>query len=155
MKNWLIRYWKKRFFTNKISFSLTNFSKRIEIIRLEVKNGNRIIENRKEFNFNSNSNNKNKLIKDYPNLKLLVDYIKKSDENRKKFNKWVTGSYFSTDKIKIYVHNPDKRNKEDKPFIVHTCSRDIDVYITDNQFNNGFTNTQVNGDISTSSYSVA
>lgn len=144
MQSWIKDVWNNEVFTNKISFSLPEFQKRIKIIRVNP---------RKEFNLNSNNQNKRNLLDKYPNLQLLVDYIRKDESNRKKFTKWATGSEYCNDIIRIYVQNNNSINNI--PLSVHTCSRDIDVYQTETKLNKNQLNAQINGDIGSTNFSIA
>lgn len=68
----------------------------------------------------------NKLIKS-KNLALIIDYISIDDDNRRRFNKYVTGSEYndSSIEIKFYYNNSD----ENSPIRVHTCFNYLDVFI--------------------------
>jgi hypothetical protein len=61
------------------------------------------------------------------NLALIIDYISKNDDNRRRFNKYVTGSEYndSSIEIKFYYRSNDGRS----PIKVHTCFNSLDVFI--------------------------
>lgn len=61
------------------------------------------------------------------NLALIIDYISKNDDNRRRFNKYVTGSEYNDSSIKItfYYRSNDGRS----PIKVHTCFNSLDVFI--------------------------
>ena len=106
---WYEEFWDDNLFTTKISFEYDDFKKRIKII----KPGN---TSDKGINIPNNINTNN-LINYYPNLKILLSYIKKSDENREKINAWITGSRYSNALLKIFIQNTEM----DTPYKVATC----------------------------------
>ena len=127
-------------FKNEISFNKEDFFKRIKI----VKPNN--LSNR-AINIPNNINNN--FINQNPNLKLLINYISKSDENREKFNIWITGSKYCEANIKLFVSNLKNSN----PYSVHTCFYYVDVYRTEDVINNNYLNKQINYNIKNSKFS--
>ena len=59
------------------------------------------------------------------NLGLIIDYISKNDDNRRRFNKYVTGSEYNDSSIEIKFYSNDGKN----PIKVHTCFNSLDVFI--------------------------
>ena len=119
MHHWIQIFWNPDLFTNKLSFSKETFIKRIKL-----KEGTFV----DEFNL-TNTILINSLVKKYPNLKVLLDYIYQDDDiYRQKFCAWVTGSIYSSANINIILHD---HKFGDKTFSVHTCVFAIDVYKTD------------------------
>ena len=120
MQDWIKTYWNNNIFTNKLSFSKEDFIKRIKLIK-----------GANEHNLTNtilNNNSNNSLVKKYPNLKVLLEYIKMDDDiYRQKFCAWATGSIYSNASIMITLNDSESDNK---PFIVHTCFNRIDVYQT-------------------------
>ena len=126
---WYNRFWNDNLFTTKISFSYGDFKKRIRIIE-----PNKTSESYIKILNNTNNTNKNKfnnLVKKNPNLKALLSYIKKSNENRKKINQWITGSVYSNAILKIFVKNVSNPSFKDVPYHVATCFNYVDVYNTE------------------------
>ena len=132
MYKWFIYFWldNEDLFINKISFEKEDFMNRIIIVEQNedvLGNLNILYQKSQEKDKISKIINNPK----YINLKVLLDYINKSDENREKFNRWVTGSAYSTSVIKIYI-NPDVRDLWD----VSTCSAAIQVKSSKNNIKN-------------------
>ena len=132
MYKWFIYFWldNEDLFINKISFKKEDFMNRIIIVEQKedvLGNLNILYQKSQETDKISKIINNPK----YINLKVLLDYINKSDENREKFNRWVTGSAYSTSVIKIYI-NPDVRDLWD----VSTCSAAIQVKSSKNNIKN-------------------
>ena len=126
MYAWMQLYWFNKdfdgIFTNKIpSYSKENFMKRI--ILKENENTRNLTNNILKNNSNTS------IIKTYPNVKILLEYIiNGTDENRKKFCNWATGSIFNNSVITITLNNSG--GNTNIPFISHTCFNRIDVYQT-------------------------
>ena len=114
-----IFYFKKDF-KSEISFKKEDFFKRIKIIKPgETSN--------KAINI-SNAMKNNNLMTNYPNLKLLLDYINQEDDiYRENFNIWITGSKYSDAILKLFV-NTERHNS---PYQVATCFNFVNIYKTD------------------------
>ena len=150
MMDWIKSFWRDDIFTNKLSFNKKDFLKRV-IIQYKENNENKII-NLNDININNINKNGTllkKLILLYPNLKLLLKYINESDENRKKFNIWVTGSMFNDEELKIILQN----EIQEKPYSAHTCFNFVDVYKTNENINKNMLEMQINIDISKPEFS--
>jgi len=132
---WYKKFWDDNLFTTKISFAYDDFKKRIKII----KPGN---TSDKGINIPNNINTNN-LINNNPNLKILLSYIKKSDENREKINAWITGSRYSNALLKIFIENTEM----DTPYKVVTCFNYINVYKTKTNYTINALNTQITTDL--------
>jgi len=109
-------FWNNEEFTNDIDYSLPAFSKRI-IIKFN--------NNDEEFDPEKNYAN---MYSQNNNVKPFIDYIKKSNDNRKKFTELVTGTKFYDGLIKIFVNSSERDDK--KPYVAHTCFQSIDIYPT-------------------------
>ena len=122
MRHWIQAFWDPDLFTNKLSFSKEEFIKRIKLKKGADSNEHNLT------NAILNNNTNNSLVKKYPNLKVLLDYIKMDDDMyRQKFCAWATGSIYSNSSIMITLNDSESDNK---PFIVHTCFNRIDVFQT-------------------------
>ena len=139
MHTWFKKCWKDDIFITKLSFTKKDFFKRIKITKLQDGNKPRQEYNLSPNNNSSNlinkfinSNNGKQLIQEYPNLKVVLDYInQEDDECRKKFNKYMTGSVYSNGKMTLLLVNG---NNSKKPIHVHTCFNRLDIYkINQNQ----------------------
>ena len=142
MKKWIKEYWLEYplLFSNKMpSYAKEDFMKRIILKkgRTEKNLTNNILKN----------NSTNSIIKNYPNVKVLLEYIiNGTDENRKKFCNWATGSIFSNSVITITLNNYGLSTNI--PFISHTCFNRIDVYQTNQNslYNINQLNAQISAD---------
>ena len=142
MKIWMKNNWTDELFTNKLSFSKVDFMKRIKIIK-----PGKLLNTAINVPTNINSNN---FIKEHPNLKLLLQYIKQDDDKyRIKFNKWLTGSVYSNAILKLFVHD----SINDTPYAVSTCYNYMNIYKTTNNINRNVLLSQFNSNITTSSIS--
>jgi surface protein len=145
MKEWIKEYWLvyPLLFSNKMpSYAKEDFIQRIILTEGGTKKNltNNILKN----------NTNNSIIKKYPNVKVLLEYILNgTDENRKKFCNWATGSIFSNSLITITLNNSSIKNKDGNqvPFQSHSCFNRIDVYQTDppELFDFNQLNAQVSG----------
>ena len=118
---WYVKNWNNYFYTNKIDFSEKSFIERIEI-SLGISSFD------PDLNLDNFINDFDKLLKSvrsYPNLGLFLKFIKESDENRQKFNSFITGSKFQNSTIKIYV---DKNSTSTNPVKVATCFNKMTIY---------------------------
>ena len=133
MYMWFKTYWDNDIFITKLSFTKEDFFKRIKIIKIQ--DGNKP---RQEYELSSNNNSSNlinkflnsnngkQLIEEYPNLKVILDYINQEDDKyRKKFNKYITGSIYNNGKIQLLLING---NNTSKPIFGHTCFISLDIY---------------------------
>ena len=133
MRTWFKTYWNDTTFITKLSFTKKDFFKRIKIIKIQ--DGNKP---RQEYELSSNNNSSNlinkflnsnngkQLIQEYPNLKVILDYInQEDDEYRKKFNKYITGSIYNNGEMKLLLING---NNTKKPIFGRTCSIHLDIY---------------------------
>ena len=142
MKKWIKEYWLEYplLFSNKMpSYAKEDFMKRIILKKggTEKNLTNNILKN----------NSTNSIIKNYPNVKVLLEYIiNGTDENRKKFCNWATGSIFSNSVITITLNNYG--HNTNIPFISHTCFNRIDVYQTNQNllYNINQLNAQISAD---------
>ena len=106
----------KDMFTTSIDYSYDAFVKRLKF-KLSSESHNRNLESFESLEIASN-----------PLIKLLLDYIKVSDEYRMVMTAYVCGSYCYTGDIKISIfENPSKF-----PFQSHTCSKELWVYVNPN-----------------------
>jgi len=143
MKEWIKEYWLKNptLFTNKMpSYAKEDFMKRIIL-----KEGG----TEQKLN-NLKKNSTNSIINNYPNVEVLLEYIKNgTDKDRKKFCNWATGSIFSNSLITITLNNYSGYNKQGNqvPFQSHTCFNRIDVYKTNPNplYNRNQLNAQISG----------
>ena len=136
MRTWFKKFekcWDDDIFITKLSFTKKDFFKRIKISKLQ--DGNKP---RQEYELSSNNNSSNlinkflnsnngkQLIQEYPNLKVILDYINQDDdEYRKKFNKYITGSIYNNGIMKLLLING---NNTKKPIYAHSCSISLDIY---------------------------
>ena len=118
MYNWYNHY-KKNFVPN-ISFKKDDFFKRIIIVPPGSLSHNGIILS--ELKSENLQNYKN----DYLYLSLIIDYISVNEENRKKFNAYVTGSKNSTSVLKLFLIDQVKSNLT--PIHAHTCFNYLNIY---------------------------
>jgi hypothetical protein len=106
----------KDMFTTSIDYSYDAFVKRLKF-KLSSESHNRNLESFESLEMESN-----------PLIKLLLEYIKVSDEYRMVMTAYVCGSYCYTGDIKISIfENPSKF-----PFQSHTCSKELWVYVNPN-----------------------
>ena len=130
---WFRTYWDNDIFITKLSFTKEDFFKRIKIIKMQ--DGNKP---RQEYELSSNNNSSNlinkfltsnngkQLIQEYPNLKVILDYINQEDDKyRTKFNKYITGSIYNNGIITLLLING---NNTSKPIFGHTCFFSLDIY---------------------------
>ena len=133
MHTWFKKCWKDDIFITKLSFTKKDFFKRIKITKLQDGNKPRQEYNLSPNNNSSNlinkflnSNNGKQLIQEYPNLKVILDYInQEDDEYRKIFNKHITGSIYNNGIMNLLLINGNNTNK---PYFGHTCSITLDIY---------------------------
>ena len=153
MNIWFKTYWDN-IFTHILSFTKKDFFERLKIIK--VQDGNKP---RQEYKLSSNSINKllnnntnNSLIQEYPNLKVVLNYInQEDDEYRKKFTKYITGSVYNNGDTYLLLDNKTNTNK---PIHSHTCFNRLDIFkinpneslknhttLTNNRFEKEFINS--------------
>ena len=133
MYTWFKTYWYDDIFITKLFFTKKDFFKRIKISKIQDRNNLRqeyeLSSNNNSVNSINkflNSNNGNQLIEEYPNLKVILDYINQDDDEcRKKFNKYITGSIFSNGEMTLLLVNGNNTNK---PIRSHTCFNRLDIY---------------------------
>ena len=114
--------------TNHISYDKESFMKRVNF-KID---GTVIDMNQMEYQ------------KAFPNAYLLFQYITdENDDNRIKFTEWLTGTKYSNVELKIFI----SKMIYSLPFYVHTCSNDIDVYLTTEKYNMEYFKTQIESDI--------
>ena len=152
MHIWFKKYWDKEIFTCVLSFTKKDFFKRILIIKSQSGN-----IPRQEYKISSNNNSSNSinkliknntngsLIKDFINLKVILQYINQDDDEcRKKFNKFITGSIYGTGVLKFLLIT-----SEDSiiPMLSHTCFNRLDIYtVNDRKPNTKLSNSITNLD---------
>jgi hypothetical protein len=127
MKKFIITYWKPNptIFTTKIDYSYEEFIKRL----LFIFNGNRIdIKTFEKEEF--------KKYNTYPLIKLLLAYLKHSEQYRMTFTAFTCGSYTYDGIIKIIINDyeihglrPNPNLPPKPPFVAHTCFHYIDINI--------------------------
>lgn len=125
-------------FVDKIDYNLKKFERNIIIY-----NSKDFIKNNNGHVINKNPKNKGYLIDYYllkkkrntfgrshfaqsKNLNNIIKYIKESEENRKNFRKYVTGSEYNNSIIEIHFYKKDINHLE--PMKAHTCFNYIDVF---------------------------
>ena len=114
MRDFVRNNWTTNF-TNFIDYSWPAFAKRI---RVKFENQN-----------SQKNSNLEKMFQVNPNFKKIMEYIKESDENRKKFTKLVNGTEYYDGVLEIVVKKEDY-NGQPRPYDAHTCFNYLNVYPT-------------------------
>ena len=115
MKKFIDEIYKpnKIFFTTYIDYNYDAFIKRLKFI---------ISDSSGSLNFASFVSLP---IASNPLIKLLLDYIRESDDYRKVMTAYICGSYCYNGNINIYIFE----SHSNIPFQSHTCSKQLDIFI--------------------------
>ena len=119
VKEFYILFWKANptIFTNHVDYSWDNFKQRL---LFQLPNSGISIS------FDELMKAEYSEINTYPFIKLILDYLKYSDEYRMRFTTLSCSSYTYSGNIYIQIYN---RNSILDPFNAHTCFQTIDVNI--------------------------
>lgn len=141
MRDFISKNWDDNF-SNFIDYSWPAFSQRVVIIDRE--------KEEKPYLLSEGSKNMNKIISSNPNLQLLIQFIRESEENRRDFSKLVNGSEFYDGLMKIFVNKQYfQRGQVFRLYDAHTCFNYINLYPTppDNKWNMDSIGQQIKLDI--------
>ena len=127
MKRFIQKIWENNPFVYDIDYSYDEFVKRLRIClpKKNPKNENVFIS------FKEFMNPKYKRINTYPLIKLILDYLKISDNYRIRFTIFTCGSYNYSGDIYIIISNTEihKSKNTPPPFYSSTCAQTLQVFI--------------------------